>query len=146
MKLEQAKARAKTANKVLDILVELINTLSLTELVSDALASRKQKEAETNAKIVDLFKDALDEIKNSWCTETLCQEVVQLLVQDILASTRSRTRMQLLWTKSHGARLYAHQSDLLDRRPVCSHSINRDSGSRHEGCRDCDEGATKVQT
>ncbi len=47
-----------------DILVALINTFSLTELVSDALASRKQKEAETNAKIVDLFKDALDEIKN----------------------------------------------------------------------------------
>jgi len=47
-----------------DILVVLINTLGLTELVSDALASRKQKEADTNAKIVDLFKDALDEIKN----------------------------------------------------------------------------------
>ncbi len=27
------------------------------ELVSDSLASRKQKEAETNTKIVDLFKD-----------------------------------------------------------------------------------------
>jgi hypothetical protein len=45
------------------MLVALINTLGLTELVSDALASRKQKEAESNAKIVDLFKDALDEIK-----------------------------------------------------------------------------------
>jgi hypothetical protein len=44
--------------------VVLINTLGLTELISDALASRKQKEVETNAKIVDLFKDALDEIKN----------------------------------------------------------------------------------
>ncbi len=42
----------------------LTKTLGLTELVSDALASRKQKEAETNAKIVDLFKEALDEIKN----------------------------------------------------------------------------------
>ena len=42
----------------------MIKTLGLTELVSDALASRKQKEAETNAKIVDLFKEALDEIKN----------------------------------------------------------------------------------
>jgi hypothetical protein len=47
-----------------DILVALINTLGLTEFVSDALTRRKQKEAETNAKIVDLFKDALDEIKN----------------------------------------------------------------------------------
>jgi hypothetical protein len=44
---------------VVDILVVLINTLGLTELVSDALASRKQKEAETNAKIVDLFEDAM---------------------------------------------------------------------------------------
>ena len=47
-----------------DILVVLINTLGLTELVSDVLTSRKQKEQETNTKIVDLFKDALDEIKN----------------------------------------------------------------------------------
>jgi hypothetical protein len=47
----------------IDILVALINTLGLTELVSDAMASRKQKEAETSAKIVDLFKAALDEIK-----------------------------------------------------------------------------------
>ena len=47
-----------------DILVVLTNTLGLTELVSDALVSRKQKEVETNTKIVDLFKEALDEIKN----------------------------------------------------------------------------------
>jgi len=58
--------------------VALIKTLGLTELVSDALAIRKHTEAETNAKIVDLFKEALDEIKNcrteqqrvekkSWC-------------------------------------------------------------------------------
>ncbi len=46
------------------ILVPLINTLGLTELVSDALGSRKQKEAKTNAKIVDLLKHALDETKN----------------------------------------------------------------------------------
>jgi hypothetical protein len=42
----------------------LINTLGLTELVSDALGSRKQKEAETNAKIVDLMKHTFDETKN----------------------------------------------------------------------------------
>ncbi len=47
-----------------DIIVALIKTIGLTELVIDALARRKQKEAETNAKIVDLFKEALDEIKN----------------------------------------------------------------------------------
>ncbi len=46
------------------ILVALINTLGLTELVSDALGNRKQKEAETNAKILDLLKNALDETKN----------------------------------------------------------------------------------
>jgi hypothetical protein len=45
------------------ILVVLIKTLGLTERVSDALANRKQKETETNTKIVYLFKDALDEIK-----------------------------------------------------------------------------------
>ena len=37
------------------ILVVLIKTLGLTELVSDSLASRKQKEAQTIAKIVDLL-------------------------------------------------------------------------------------------
>ncbi len=42
----------------------LINTLGLTELVSDALGIRKQKEAETNAKIVDLLKHVFDETKN----------------------------------------------------------------------------------
>ena len=46
------------------MLVALINTLGLTELVGDALGSRKQKEAQTNAKIVDLLKHALDETKN----------------------------------------------------------------------------------
>jgi hypothetical protein len=46
------------------ILVVLINTLGLTDLVSDVLGSRKQKEAGTNAKIVDLLKHALDETKN----------------------------------------------------------------------------------
>jgi hypothetical protein len=38
------------------------------------------------------------------------------------------------------------KADLLDRRSICCHSIIRDSGSRHEGCRDCGEGATKGQT
>ncbi len=41
-----------------NILVALINTLGLTELISDAMASRKQKEVETNTKIVDLFKES----------------------------------------------------------------------------------------
>jgi hypothetical protein len=42
--------------------------------------------------------------------------------------------------------LGAYQADLLDRRPICCHVIIRDAGSRHEGCRDCGEGATKGQT
>ncbi len=46
------------------ILFALINTLGLTEIISDALGSRKQKEEETNTKIVDLLKHALDETKN----------------------------------------------------------------------------------
>ncbi len=41
----------------------------------------------------------------------------------------SRTRIQLLWTKSHGARLYAHQADLFDRRRIYCHIIIRDSES-----------------
>jgi hypothetical protein len=91
----------------------------------------------------------------SW---TLCEEVVHLLVQDMFsaACVRSWTRIELLRKKSCGGRLNAWwkvaqksrggRLHLLDRRPICCHSIIRDSETRHEGCRDCDEGATKDQT
>ena len=65
----------------------------------------------------------------SWCTEALCEEVVQLLVHGMLACAWPRTRIQVLWTESHGGRLYAHQADLLDRRRIYCHSIIRDSES-----------------
>ena len=55
-----------------DIIVALIKTLGLTELVSDALASRKHKEAETNAKIVDLFKEALFKEARLLVVSSLC--------------------------------------------------------------------------
>jgi hypothetical protein len=58
---------------------------------------------------------------------------------------RSRTRIEVLRSKSRGARLYKYHTDLMDRRPICCHNIIRDSGSRHEGCRDCGEGDTKDQ-
>jgi hypothetical protein len=44
--------------------VALIKWLILTERVSDALGSRKQKGTDTNAKIVDPLKHALDETKH----------------------------------------------------------------------------------
>ena len=47
-----------------DVVVVFINILDLKELVSVALTGTKHKEAETNAKIVDLVKHALDETKN----------------------------------------------------------------------------------
>ena len=47
-----------------DVVVALINMLDLKELVSVALAGTKHKKAETNAKIVDLVKHALDETNN----------------------------------------------------------------------------------
>ena len=48
----------------LDVVVSLINMLDLKELVCVALAGTKHKEVETNAKIVDLVKHALDETNN----------------------------------------------------------------------------------
>jgi hypothetical protein len=54
-------------------------------------------------------------------------QVSQLLVQGMLACVRSRTRIEVLRSKSRGARLYAYQADLLDRRPICCHNIIRDS-------------------
>jgi hypothetical protein len=53
---------------------------------------------------------------------------VQLLVNGMLACVRSRTRIEVLWSKSRGGRLYSYQADLLDRRPICCHIIIRDSG------------------
>jgi hypothetical protein len=47
-----------------DVLVVLINTLGLTEVVSDALGNRKQIETETNTKILDLLKHTMDETKH----------------------------------------------------------------------------------
>ncbi len=47
-----------------DVVVVLINMLDLKELVSVVLTGTKHKEAETNTKIVDLVKYALDETKN----------------------------------------------------------------------------------
>jgi hypothetical protein len=106
-----------------DILVALINTLGVTELVSDALANRTPYRFSMQGHHV-MFSFYV-----SWCTEALCEEVVQLLVHDMLTCVWSRTRIQLLWTKSHGARLYVHQADLLDRRRIYCHIIIRDSES-----------------
>ncbi len=39
-----------------------------------------------------------------------------------------RTRIQVLWTESHGGRLYAHQTDLLDRRRM--YCVGMRAGSR----------------
>ena len=47
-----------------DVVVSLINMLDLKELVSVSLTGTKYKEVETNVKIVDLVKHALDETKN----------------------------------------------------------------------------------
>ena len=47
-----------------EVVVVLIKMLDLKELVSVALAGTKYKEAETNAKIVDLVKHTLDKTKN----------------------------------------------------------------------------------
>ena len=38
--------------------------------------------------------------------EILTEEVIHLLVQGMLACVRSRSRIQLLWSKSRGVRLY----------------------------------------
>ena len=68
-----------------------------------------------------------------WGAEVICKEDIQLLVQSMLACARSRTWIQLLWSKSVGTRLYAYQKDLLDRSPIHCNDISRESGSREEG-------------
>jgi hypothetical protein len=82
----------------------------------------------------------------SRCAETLCQKTIQLLVEFILACARARTWIPVEWTRSLGASLNAFEEDRLDRRPVHSHIISRDSESRERGSRYCCEGAEKGQT
>ncbi len=84
--------------------------LGLTELVSDALGNRKQKESETNTKIVDLFKEAFDEIKNCRSEQQRVEFHVALACvvspRHARVCVRSRTRIEVLWNKPRGARLY----------------------------------------
>ena len=82
------------------ILMVLIKTLGLTELVSDVLGSRKQKEAETNTKIVDLFKDALDEIKNYRTEQQRVEFHIALscVMPNLVVEGCTRTK-QTFWTE-----------------------------------------------
>jgi hypothetical protein len=82
----------------------------------------------------------------SRCVETLCQKTIQVLVQSMLACARKRTWIPVEWPTSLGDRLYVYKSHRLDRRPVHSHIISRDSESLEKGSRYCCEGAEKGQT
>ncbi len=42
------------------------------------------------------------------------------VVQNMLVCMRSRSRIDLLWRKSHGSRLYTYQTNLVDRRLICN--------------------------
>ena len=72
----------------------------------------------------------------SWCTEAPCKEVVQLLVHGMLACAWSRTRIQLLWTKSHGARLYAHKQTFW--------TEDEFTVTASSGIRDCDARVAEI--
>jgi hypothetical protein len=70
-RIKRSLARARTASCITHVWVLLgglhigvWGTLFWQSISSWRLASREQKEAETNAKIVDLFKEVFDEIKN----------------------------------------------------------------------------------
>jgi hypothetical protein len=82
----------------------------------------------------------------SRCAEALCRKTIQLLVQGMLACARARKWIPVEWPRSLSARLYAFQADRLNRRPIQSHIISRDSESREKGSRYCCEGAGKGQT
>jgi hypothetical protein len=92
------------------ILVALINTIGLTELVSDALGRRKQKEAETNAKIVDLLKNALDE------TKTCRNEQQRVEQQRVMTCVERKFELQGLkckWEEYKGTRYSDGDSALV---------------------------------
>ena len=148
---------------VVFILVALIKTLGLTELVSDSLDSRKQKEAETNAKIVDLFKDALDEIKHCRNEQQRVEFHIALAcvmparetqgtnngwiarICDRLALKRGKR------SQNNGGRLYVFDQ-AVDIRARFNKDVEllqqplRDSESREKGRRYCCEGVEKGQT
>ncbi len=102
MKLEQTKARAKPSNKVA---MEAEKERDASETAVEELKRQMQpKRAHTN-------DDAGD-------------------AHEILVNVDNwDLRDHRLWTKSHGARLYAHQVDLLDKRLIYCHIITWDSES-----------------
>ena len=145
------------------MLVALINTLGLTELVGDALGSRKQKEAETNAKIVDLLKHALDETKN--CRTEQQRVEFHIALACVMPAretqgtnngwiTRICDRLALKRGKrsqKNGGRPYV-SDQAVDIRARFNKDVEllqqplRDSESREKGSRYCCEGAEKGQT
>ncbi len=65
--INRSLAQARTVTCITHVLVWLVGFrvwVGLTELVSDTLGSRDQKESETNSKSVHLLKHTLDETKN----------------------------------------------------------------------------------
>ena len=99
-RLKMIQQRAAEANKA---------TLE-TEKERDELHNQiEQIEEQLHPKRARTHDTACDahEIYVSWCTETLCEEVVQLLVHGMLACARERTWIPVEWPRSLGGRLYA---------------------------------------
>jgi hypothetical protein len=114
MQLRQAKSRAEAANK---LALEAEKERDSAEKTVEELKRQLQpKRGRTDDDAGDAHKQ-LAEVDN-WDLRDHRQQ-----------ATRVQNRRNVLWTKSHGARLYAHQTDLLDRRRIYCHIITRDSES-----------------
>jgi hypothetical protein len=106
MKLEQANARTKTANKVaLDSEKEKDAAEKAVEELKRQLQPKRARTdddaCDAHALMLMLFFSV------SRSAEALCQKTVQLLVQGMLACARARTWIPVEWPRSLGARLYA---------------------------------------
>ncbi len=120
MQLEQAKSRAEATNKL------VLEAEKERDAAEKAVEELKRQLHPRRARTDDDAGDAhemLAEVDN-WDLRDH-----RLVVHGMLACAWSRTRIPLLWTESHGGRLYTHQADLLDRRRIYCHDIIRDSES-----------------
>jgi hypothetical protein len=111
MQLRQAKSRAEAANK---LALETEKERDTAEKAVEELKRQLQpKRARTDDDAIDAH-EKLSEVDN-WD-----------LIDHRQQATRVQNRRNV---QSHGARLYAHQADLLDRRRIYCHIITRDSES-----------------
>jgi hypothetical protein len=104
MKIDQAKARAKTANK---IALEVEKEEDVAEKAVEELKRQFQPKSAPSHDDPGDVHDLLAEFDNCDLSDHR-QKTIQLLVQGMLACERARTWIPVEWPRSLGDRLYVY--------------------------------------